>query len=147
MSNGSKSTKQEDEELTFAERLELIKAIQGIANGQQDVSPDDEQYAIFTAGDHADQEFRRIAKPPQSKAREVAKLRVQYSMISDSVKETICSEWGWDPEEKCSDKLSRFVFQKKVLPLICRDLPEEYDFDNTNGAEIDRMLHDFLLGT
>lgn len=142
MSNGSENM----DDMTFQERLQLIQALQGV-KGDQQVPPDDETYAIFTAGDHADKEFKRLAKPPQSVARDVAVKRVNYSMVSDNVKEAICKEWGWDMAERCSDDLSRFAFQEQVLPLIARDLPNDYDFDNTNGSEIDRMLHDFLLGT
>lgn len=141
----AKQTEQ-NEEMDFKQRLELIKALNGITNGQQETPPDDEKYAIFTAGELSEKEYRRVAKPPQSVAREVSKLRVIYSLVSDSVKEAICKEWGWE-QDKWTEELSRYDFQKKVLPLICRDLPEDYDFDNTNGSEIDRMLHDFLLGT
>lgn len=143
MSNGSASL--DEQEMSFNQRLELIKAMQGITS--EEIPPDDEKYAIFTAGELAEKEYKRVAKPPQSVARQVSELRCCYSMVSENIKEAICKEWGWDMEDKCSEELSRYAFQEKVLPLICRDLPEDHDFDNTNGSEIDRMLHDFLLGT
>lgn len=140
-----KNPLQPDEDLSFEQRLQLIKAVYGVPDSDQ-TPPDNEEYAIFTSGPHAEKQYRRIAKPPQSRARDVQKLRLQSAMVSDSVKEAICKEWGWDDKDP-DDDLSRYAFQEKVLPLICLDLPEEYEFDNTNGAEIDRMLHDFLLAT
>lgn len=145
----------------FREQLELMKALRGIGGGEP--APDDEEYAIFTDGPHADRQFRRVAKPSYGQQKAVEEVRMaakdvcfrlgrattrqEFHEQAKDLKERVCDELGWDPGEKISWELSGIDYHEKILPLVCRDLPDEWDIDNVNGYEVERMLKDFLLDT
>lgn len=148
MSNGSESLDKEIEgDLTFEQRLQLAKVFQGIG-GQEGPPPDDETYAIFTSGDHAGKEFKRISRPSYGQRKKVEEIRLKSKMVSESVKEAICEELGWDVKEKAPEELSMMEYHKQLLPLLTyEDLPEKWDIEDVSSHEVGRMLHDFLLGT
>jgi hypothetical protein len=144
MSNGSENI----DDMGFEDRLALIKAMNGISDGQQqEPAADDETYAIFTDGDYAGREFKRIAKPSYGQRKNVEKIRIKTASVSPSVKDAICDELGWDKDD-VTEELPMIEYHKQILPLITReDLPEGWNIEDVSSYEVTRMLHDFLLGT
>lgn len=145
MSNTSENS--DVEQMGLHERLQLLKAINGVGGGREKAA-DDEPYAIFTDGEHADREFRRIPRPSYGQRKAVEEIRVKAKIVDEEVKEAICDELGWEAETKADESLSMMEYHKQILPLICREeLPEDWDIENVSGYEVQRMLEDFLLGT
>lgn len=151
MSNSSKSMDKKDkkpDQLDFSERL--AQAAQALGFQQQRLEPaePDEEYGIFSSGDHASESFKRVPKPSYKLQEEVALilLKAQEGVYPEQSKKAICSHNGIE-EEQISKEYSQKQVDEKLLPLISRDLPEKWNINDVSSAEVARMRRDFLLDT
>lgn len=140
------------EEMDLDSKRDIIQqflSLYGVQQQKYEPADADETYAIFTAGDFADKEFKRIPKPSYNQQEEVARvmLKAHEDIYPGQAKRALCKHHGID-EEEIKSELSQKQVDQKVLPLICReDLPDGWDIGDVSSAEVERMRIDFLSDT
>ena len=149
MSNSLESTdNNKADQQTFQERLQKASELFGFMQPRAEPAPPDEEYGLFSAGDHASEVFRRVPKPSYRLQEQVAGvlLKAQEGVYPEQAKKALCSHNGLDPEQ-IADELPQKEIDKLLLPLICRDLPDSWDIGDVASGEVQRMRRDFLLDT
>lgn len=129
--------------------LQNFLSMYGVQQQKYEPAPADETYAVFTSGEFADREFKRIPKPSYNQQESVAKvmLKAHKDIYPPQAKKALCKHHGID-EQEIKSELSQKQVDKQVLPLICNEsLPDGWDIGDVSSAEVERMRIDFLSNT
>jgi hypothetical protein len=150
MSNGLENT-DKDKDLTqqeFSRRLAEAAQVLGFQQQRIEPAPPDEEYGVFSSGEHADTPVRRMPKPSYRLQEEVAKvlLKAQEGVYEIRSKQALCSHLGLQKSD-IAQELSQKQLDERILPMIARELPEGWDIGDVSSAEVARMRRDFLLDT
>lgn len=141
------STKKTDQQ-DFTKKLAQAAQVLGFQQQRLEPADPDEGYGVFSSGDHAATEFKRVGKPSYKLQEQVAKvlIKAQEGVYPEQAKKAICSHNGID-EEEISQEYSQRQVDEKLLPLIARELPDKWSIEDVSSSEVGRMRRDFLLDT
>jgi len=113
----------------------------------------DKKYYLFGSGQYENQGYQRV-KPTYKKQIELDELRIKTEDFGEAIKEEICRrhKWGEYTEKKqkrygkdcIKNDLNEVDFIKKALELLAKDLPTDYDFNDVDTGEAERLVTDFL---